>query len=130
MHEALKKKRVPVGLPSSNLRAWLTKDRTTGALAYGAASKTFRIAVRPPWGQNFGLWMRANMLRKFCELFSKVWLIHCEHESHVRFGPDADVSAQLFILNFVVAVAAVAAPLEAALRYASNVEMVAILIAA
>jgi hypothetical protein len=40
--------------------------------------------------------------------------------------PKAAISAQLFILNFVVAVAAVASPLEAALRYASNVEMVAI----
>jgi hypothetical protein len=43
---------------------------------------------------------------------------------NVRHGPIADISAQLFILNFVVAVAAVASPLEAALGYASNVEMV------
>ena len=51
----------------------------------------------------------------------------CGATRDVRFGPKADISAQLFILNFVVAVAAVASPLEAALRYASNVELVAIL---
>jgi hypothetical protein len=51
----------------------------------------------------------------------------CSAVADVRFGPKADISAQLFILNFMVAVAAVASPLEAALRYASNLKWSAIL---
>src|SRR5262245_4655904 len=48
----------------------------------------------------------------------------CSAGAHVCFGPKADISAKLCILNFVVAAAAVATPLQAALGYASNVEMV------